>query len=158
MIVPYEWVSRPAAKPLRDFISAKRWHVDSFRFSDPIFGGVLTTASICVIDKRNRDDKWRYYNITEKGETADLGTVTGTTGGVFSYDKRGPLWAKRGMSPGTQSVFTLTEGERVHGGLRHEDVFPCVTSLRDVPRNMVCLTPGDVSPALRRRWRSMLAY
>jgi hypothetical protein len=142
MIVPYEWVSRPSAKPLRDFISANGWHVDAFRFSESIFNGVLTTASISVIDKRNRDGKWRYHNVSKKGKTADLGTMTGTTEGIFSYDNRGALWAMRGMSPGTQKIFTLTEGERVHAGLRHEDVHPCVTSLRDVPRDLTCLTPA----------------
>jgi hypothetical protein len=35
----------------------------------------------------------------------------------------------RGLSPGTQKIFTLTEGERIHHGLELTDVWPCVTSL-----------------------------
>ncbi len=45
-----------------------------------------------------------------------------------------PSWARRGISPGSQKIFTLTEGERVHAGLRNSDVIPCVTTLRAIPR------------------------
>ena len=39
--------------------------------------------------------------------------------------------AVRGLSPGTQEVLTLTEGERVRFGLTAgQDVVPCVTTLR----------------------------
>jgi len=141
MLVPYEWVSRPSAKPLRDFISANQWHVDIYRFTEPIFDGVLTTASISIIDKRNRDGKWQYHQVSKNGKTARLASMTGSGEGMLAYDKRGPLWAMRGMSPGTQKVFTLTEGERIHAGLHHEDVLPCITSLRDLPRDLTNLMP-----------------
>lgn len=148
MLVPYEWVSRPSAKPLRDFIADNRWHVDTFRFTEPVFDGVLTTASITVIDKRNRDGKWAYRQVSKTGETSSLKSPTGSDKDVLKYEDRGGLWAMRGMSPGTQKVFTLTEGERIHAGLRHDDVLPCVTSLRAIPRDLSTLTPS----AFRKRF------
>lgn len=140
LLVPYEWVSRPSARPLRDYIAGNEWHVDTYRFGVPIFDGVLTTASISVIDKRNRDGKWVYHKVTPKGIVSKLDGVTGSPQPVLSYDGRSTLWAMRGMSPGTQQVFTLTEGQRIHAGLRSDDVLPCVTSLRGIPRDLTSLT------------------
>lgn len=41
------------------------------------------------------------------------------------------------MSPGTQKVLTLTEGERVRSGLAIErDVVPCITTLRILPNEL----------------------
>lgn len=147
-LVPYEWVSRPSASPLREFIDKNGWHVDIYRFTEPIFDGVLTTASISVIDKRNRDGQWRYLQLAPNGDISEVGQVTGSSGKILPYDNRGRLWAMRGMSPGTQQVFTLTEGERVHAGLTHEDVLPCVTSLREIPPNLSRLTHA----AFRKRF------
>ncbi|MBL7218681.1 MAG: class I SAM-dependent methyltransferase [Phycisphaerae bacterium] len=139
-LVPYEWVSRPSASSLRAFIDANKWHVDTYRFTEPVFDGVLTTASISVIDKRKRDGQWCYFQLAANGDLAECGQVTGASGKILPYDDRGRLWAMRGMSPGTQKVFTLTEGQRVHAGLKHEDVLPCVTSLREVPPDLSHLT------------------
>lgn len=148
LLVPYEWVSRPSAEPLRRFISRNGWHVDAYRFSGSVFSGVLTTVSLSVIDKRNRDGQWRYGRVNSQGAISDEDRVTGSASDILPYEGRGRLYAMRGMSPGTQKVFTLTEGERIHAGLRHDDVFPCVTSLRDVPRNLRVLTPA----AFRKRF------
>ncbi len=139
-LVPYEWVSRPSAKPLRDYIKQNGWRVEIYRFSQPIFDGVLTTASISVIDKRNRDAQWRYLSLSPGGEAIPLGQVTGSHRRILSYEGRGKVWAMRGMSPGTQKVFTLTEAERIHSGLTHNDVLPCVTSLRHIPEDLKYLT------------------
>jgi hypothetical protein len=50
------------------------------------------------------------------------------------YSKRSQIWALRGLSPGTQKVFTLTEAERAkHHLMKNVDVSPCVTSLRGMP-------------------------
>jgi len=147
-LVPYEWVSRPSAAPLRKFIDRHGWHVDTYRFTEPIFDNVLTTASISVIDKRNQDGKWRYLQLSPKGEFTELGQITGSNRKILPYENRGKLWAMRGMSPGTQKVFTLTEGERIHAGLTHQDVLPCVTSLREVPRGFSRLTHA----AFRKRF------
>jgi len=147
-IVPYEWVSRPSAEPLRNYIKRNGWHVDIYRFSEPIFEGVLTTASISVIDKRNRDRQWGYLSLSPTGGISKLRQITGSDGELLPYERRGRIWAMRGMSPGTQRVFTLTEGERVHVGLTDDDVLPCVTSLRKIPRDLERLT----WPAFRKRF------
>lgn len=147
-IVPYEWVSRPSAKPLRDYIKRNRWHVDIYRFSEPIFGNVLTTASISVIDKENQDGQWQYFSLSSGGDVSALKQLTGADRQLLPYEKRGRLWAMRGMSPGTQKVFTLTEGERIHAGLTQDDVLPCVTSLRDIPADLKYLT----EPVFRKRF------
>lgn len=140
LVVPYEWASRPAASALRQFIQENRWHVDIYRFADDIFGQVLTTASVSVIDKRNLDGEWSYYDIDATRRIRKHRQVTLSIKGILPYESRGPVWAMRGMSPGTQKVFTLTEGQRIHAGLRREDVLPCVTSLRNIPESLTSLT------------------
>jgi hypothetical protein len=140
LLVPFEWTSRPATAPLRRYIIEQRLHVDVYRFTHDIFGSVLTTASISIIDKRNRDGQWRFYSIDSDGLRHERFYVTGCDRPVLPYEDRGTVWALRGMSPGTQKVFTLTEGERIHAGLTRDDVLPCVTSLRDLPRTVTRLT------------------
>jgi len=135
LIVPYEWVSRPSTKPLRRYIELNRWHVDAYRLPEGLFGDVLTTASVSVIDKRNCDAAWQFYDIDLSGKVDARPYVSGAVA-VMPYRDRGEIWAMRGMSPGTQKVFTLTEGQRLHAGLTHEDLVPCVTSLRHVPRSI----------------------
>ena len=140
VVVPYEWVSRPAALPLRQYIQANAWQVDTYRFSGSIFDSVETTAAISVIDKGKSNGAWNYYSLTRQGEINALPTATGSKSGLVAYAARGAVWAMRGLSPGTQDVFTLTEGERVHAGLRATDVLPCVTTLRSLPSDMTILT------------------
>ena len=147
-IVPYEWVSRPAALPLRNYIQSNGWQVDTYRFSEPIFSSVETTAAISIIDKRNRSGKWNFFSISRQGVIAELPKVTGSKQGLIAYADRGDIWAQRGMSPGTQKVFTLSNGERIHAGLTMRDVYPCVTTLRDVPKELTNLT----RPAFQSRF------
>jgi len=139
-VVPYEWVSRPSAEPLRRFIKQNGWHVDTYKFTESIFDNVLTTASISVIDKACDDGEWSFFKLRRDGNISPSLHATGSRYHVLTYENRGALWAKRGMSPGTQKIFTLTEGERVHAGLSRKDVLPCVTSLREVPRNVTRLS------------------
>jgi hypothetical protein len=139
-IVPYEWVSRPAASPLRKFIEENNWQVDTYRFSESVFPSVDTTAAISIIDKRQLNGAWRYFSINRKGDTSQLPTATSSTKGPIAYASRGDIWAMRGMSPGTQDVFTLTEGERIHAGLTKHDVYPCVTTFRHLPPDQLALT------------------
>ena len=148
VVVPYEWVSRPSAKPLRDFIKRNGWNVDTYRFKEQIFSDVLTTASITVIDKRKRDGKWCYYQIDRQGNCSQDLNITGSKRELLPYEDRGKIWAMRGMSPGTQKIFTLSEGERIHAGLKHSDVMPCVTSLREVNGDFKRLTKD----AFRKRF------
>ena len=139
LVVPYEWVSRPSAKSLRDFVDANGWAVDVYRLVDDTFDAVLTTASITLIDKSRRDGVWRYFEESATGEYSELSSPTGGIDGVIGYRRRADIGAGqpraiRGLSPGTQKLLTLTEGERIHAALKiDEDVVPCVTTLRRLP-------------------------
>lgn len=142
MVIPYEWVSRPSASPVRQYIQAKKWNVTVYRFRERIFQGVLTTASITMIDKATTDGKWTYYDLDGDFRAKARRGPAASAEGVIDYEKRGRAWALRGLSPGGQKVFTLTEGERRHNGLKMTDVLPCVTTLRGVPRSVQVLTPA----------------
>jgi hypothetical protein len=140
LIIPFEWVSRPSAKAIRDYISRQGWEVNVYRFQKPIFDGVLTTASVSIVDKRPRNGQWRFFDITpDLGVVPQSGAVKAMSG-VLDYAERGKIWAMRGLSPGSQEVFTLTEGERIHSGLSKCDVVPCVTTLKNFPRSKTTLS------------------
>lgn len=147
LIVPYEWVSRPSAEGLREYIRKNRWGVAVYRFRMPIFEGVLTTASVSIVDKARRDGRWKYYDITSAHKVVPRNGMTNSKDGVLEYSGRGSVWALRGLSPGTQKIFTLTEGERIRAGLGKRDVVPCITTLRGVPRELHML-----SKAAFREW------
>jgi methylase of polypeptide subunit release factors len=78
VLVPYEWVSRPSAESLRKYITSNKWHVGTYKFVEPIFNDVLTTASISVIDKRKRDGQWSYNLIDLNGDVTPLKSMTGS--------------------------------------------------------------------------------
>jgi len=140
LVIPYEWVSRPSAKALREYIQRQRWNVAVYRFQMPIFDGVMTTASVSIVDKARQDRRWTYYDITPAYEVVRKRGVTGSKSGVLDYAPRGSIWGLRGLSPGSQKVFTLTDGERIRAGLGKQDVVPCVTSLRTFPRGLRMLS------------------
>ena len=140
LIIPYEWVSRPSAKALREYIQRQSWNVAVFRFQMPIFASVMTTASISIIDKARQDGRWTYYDITPSYDVVSRTGITDSRGGVLDYANRGRIWGLRGLSPGSQKIFTLTEGERIRAGLSKRDVVPCVTSLKNVPRGLRLLS------------------
>ncbi len=140
LIIPYEWVSRPAAKAVREYIQRERWNVYVYRFQMPIFEGVMTTASICFVDKAGHDGRWQYYDITPEYRVRKRQGITDSKKGLLDYAKRGKIWALRGLSPGSQKIFTLTEGQRVRSGLSKSDVVPCITSMRNIPRNLRTLS------------------
>ena len=138
LIVPFEWVSRPSVRPLREYILENRWSVRVYRLVDTAFNSVLTTSSITIIDKADRKGGWSYFEERTSGTYAPLQTPSGAsdtieyTPGSKMADTKAR--AMRGLSPGTQRALTLNEGERVHYGLRkRRDVVPCVTTLRHVP-------------------------
>jgi predicted RNA methylase len=142
MIIPYEWVSRPSASPIRDYIRKKRWNVTVYRFQEGIFDGVMTTASVSIIDKNSSEGRWDFFDLNKEFKVLSRIGAADAKDGVIKYENRGVAWALRGMSPGTQKVFTLTEGERNHFGLKKIDVVPCVTTLKHVPANVRILTKG----------------
>lgn len=130
LVIPFDWVSRPSAAGLRRVIRKKKWNVFVYRFSFDVFRGVDTTASISVIDKAGCSGKWSFFDVSPDFKVIERRGVTGTSRGLLKYARRGTVFARRGISPGNQAVFTLTDGERIHHGLKREDVVPCVTSLR----------------------------
>jgi hypothetical protein len=140
LVLPYEWVARPSARAIRDYIREQRWSVDIYRFQNAVFADVLTTASICIVDKSASSAKWRYFDISEGHEIIPRSGMADSLSGVLGYAPRGRIWALRGLSPGSQPVFALTESERVRAGLTLRDVVPCVTTLRHVPDDLRVLS------------------
>lgn len=144
LIIPYEWVSRPSAKRLREYIISNKWEVSVHRFTYDVFPRVLTTASVTIIDKSKDSGEWKYYKIDEDDLVVESTKASGTEQDVIAYSRRGVrdlMHAQRGLSPGGQKVFCLTEGERIHFGLKSGvDVVPCITTLKHVPR---CVTVLD---------------
>lgn len=139
LIIPYEWVSRPSAKALRTYITENNWNVSVYRLIDTTFNSVLTTASITIVDKAAKEGIWRYHEETASRQYTTLPSPCKSDHGVIRYVRRSQIdknapYAMRGLSPGTQKILTLTEGERVRNGLDIEhDVVPCVTTLRHIP-------------------------
>jgi hypothetical protein len=140
LVIPYEWVSRPATKALRDYIHKQKYNVSVYRFQMPIFENVMTTASISIIDKSHRDNNWKYFDITPSYQIIGRNGITISGRKFLDYEQRGKIWALRGLSPGSQRIFTLTEGERIRVGLKNEDVVPCVTTLRHIPKSLRILS------------------
>ena len=146
LVVPFEWVSRPAAHSLREYIRKNNWTANVYRLRDLTFGNVLTTSSITIIDKRGTAGIWTYFDEITPGNYRPLESPSGAKTGFVAYSKRvessmGGMYARRGLSPGTQKVLTLTEGKRVHFGLRiGSDVVACVTSLRHIDLNQTVLS------------------
>jgi hypothetical protein len=156
LIIPFEWVSRPSARTLRRYIKKNGWDVNTYRLRDETFQGVLTTSSITLIDKRSTKGEWRYFEEDHNGIYRSLPSPSGTRGGVLAYARRAAgrasgVFVRRGLSPGTQEVLTLTEGERVRLGLQAGiDVAPCVTSLRSIQAESLTLTDA----LFRKRFRN----
>ncbi|MFP3532138.1 hypothetical protein SB768_22645 [Burkholderia sp. SIMBA_043] len=133
LVVPYEWVSRPSAKALRQYIQDNSWGVSVYRLCDSTFKRVLTTSTISIVDKRDKSGKWSYFLATPNGTVKATRSPTGSRSAVLAYTRHpeSGLRAKRGLSPGTQKALVLTEGERARFGLkRGRDVVPCITSLK----------------------------
>ncbi|UVK87452.1 hypothetical protein LOY52_21720 [Pseudomonas sp. B21-051] len=137
LVIPFEWVEKPAAKKLRDYIKAQGWALDVYKFDVEPFPRVLTTASISVIDKSQRNHKTSYFAIDNQGAVRPLVSATKSNLPPLKYQSRvRSAYAQRGLSPGGQSVFILTEQQRVSFGLlKGIDVLPCVTTLRHVDTN-----------------------
>ncbi len=140
LIVPFEWVSRPSVSAVRRIVDDQGWDVSVYRFQKAVFDGVLTTASISIISKRGDKGRWEFHDILPDLTTKPRHGISGNSHAILDYAERGDVWARRGLSPGSQRVFALTEGERVHAGLWRSDVLPCVTSLRGLPGSLRQLT------------------
>ena len=140
-IVPYEWVSRPSYKSLRDLIIGHKWLVDVYCFTYPIFEKVMTTACLTVIDKSKTNGEWNYFNIDQNNDIFIRDGVCDSGLKILDYVKSDEtfLTVRRGISPGSQKIFTLTESERERHKLLRSDVIPCVTSLKHLPYELEVL-------------------
>ena len=156
LIIPFEWVSRPSAKGIREHIKSNNWHVDVYKLVDHTFSSVLTTASITVVDKSLHDGLWRYHEETDDGKFCTIPNPGGADQDILPYARRstiapGTPRAVRGLSPGTQKGLVLTEGERVSNGLKiQRDVLPCVTSLRPLPHDSTKLDQSAFDEFFRK--------
>lgn len=141
-LVPFDWVSRPAAKSLRDYIASNGWKLDIFRFDDEPFETVLTTACIVVIDKRSANGTMTYYRISAEHQIAQISSPTLTEYQPLAYKcAMAAVFARRGLSPGDQKVFLLKEADRVRHRLRiGRDVVPAVSTLRRIDCSEPVLT------------------
>jgi hypothetical protein len=142
LVVPFEWVSRPASEKLRKYVKANDWSVDVYQLDDSIFHGVLTTACITIIDKARKTGEWRIWSIDQQGNATPHKNPTRTSAKRLDYENAGDFArAMRGLSPGGQKAFILTEGERIHFRLRAGvDVLPAVTSFKHVSTDVSKLT------------------
>jgi hypothetical protein len=144
LVIPYEWVSRPSAAALRDYICNQGWDVDCYRLLDGTFEHVLTTCSITIVDKRARNGVWRFWEESREG-FEQLASPSGNDR-PLTYDavrkrKIDGVRVKRGLSPGTQRWLVLTESARAFHGLQiGRDVVPCVTTLRVLGEDQGTLT------------------
>ncbi|MCX2865373.1 Eco57I restriction-modification methylase domain-containing protein [Paucibacter sp. PLA-PC-4] len=172
LVIPFEWVSRPASAKLRAFIKEQGWDVDVFHIRNAAFERVLTTACVAVIDKRAAlGGKWRFFDVDDADVITPMKEVTGSSHKQLAYQKAaGQTRAIRGLSPGGKEVFVLTEAERIHFQLQYpSDVVPAVSSFRHIEQSQVTLTEalfrkhyvhtgqrcwllnveGEISPALK---------
>lgn len=171
LVIPFEWVSRPASSKLRGFIKTQGWDVDVFHIRNAAFERVLTTACVAVIDKRApRGGKWQLFDVDDHDVIAPMPEATGSLHKELAYQKAaGQTRAIRGLSPGGKKVFVLTEAERIRFQLQSpRDVVPAVSSFRHIEAGQLTLTDalfrrhyvhtgqrcwllnvqGEVSPAL----------
>lgn len=142
LIIPFEWVSRPSTESIRNYINKNKWSVKVYRFNDNIFSKVLTTASITIIDKSCDKNRWDYYEINSNFKIKPTKQPTGTDSQLLPYVERiKNAYAQRGLSPGSQKIFCLTEDERKHYDLEiGTDVLPCLTTLKPLSKNHKVLT------------------
>ena len=145
LVIPYEWISRPASSALRRHMHARGWRVDVYHLEDARFERVLTTACIVLVDKAPQDGQGglHLHEIgLELDESRPRAHVTGTDESRLSYERaRTGTKALRGLSPGSQDFFVLTEELRLRYRLqRGRDVVPAITSFRHLSTSQRTLT------------------
>lgn len=142
LVIPFEWVSRPSTQSIRNYINKNKWSVHVYRFKNDIFSKVLTTASITIIDKKDKSNSWNYYELDNNLNIKKTNQPTGTEKELLPYSSRmKEIYTKRGLSPGSQKVFCLTEDERKKHNLEiNTDVLPCVVTLKPLSKKHKVLT------------------
>lgn len=143
LVIPYEWVSRPSATSLRTYLKDKGYRVDVYRFEEKarVFAKVKTTACITLIDKSATEHQFNCWEL--KGGRAMAATIAPGLEGVLPYEK-GTKEARafRGLSPGSQDVFLLTEEQRIMAGIPRSAVVPCISSLRALDSRVLVMDQG----------------
>ncbi len=141
-IVPFEWVTRPSSEWLRKYIKNNKWSVNVYRLPEGIFSRVLTTSSLTIIDKSKKTGTWKYFNVNSELSITEMEQPSGTKNKVLKYTRRVEnIYSQRGLSPGGQKIFCLTEEERLHNRLRiGADVVPCLSSMKSLCDNVKVLT------------------
>lgn len=141
-LVPFDWVTRPAARSLREYIAGHGWKLDIYRFDQEPFETVLTTACVVVVDKRVQAAEASYFRIAPDNSISVLQSPTLSEHQPLAYKRSiASAYARRGLSPGDQTVFMLTETERVANGLViGRDVVRAVSTFRRVECDQVGLT------------------
>ncbi len=133
LLIPYDWAFLPSSNPIREYIKSNGWSVFLYRFNYLVFEEVLTTASICIINKATTNADWKYFDINNDSIVTEVYSFTESGKLALGYENRGRVWAMRGLSPGSKKIFTLTESERNKFKLSKKDVRPCVTSFKELP-------------------------
>lgn len=124
---------------------AKGWRVDVYHLEDARFERVLTTACILVVDKAAPAGEGGLH-LHEIGMALDSSRrrthLTGTEHTRLSYERASTgTRALRGLSPGSQDFFVLTEELRLRYRLqRGRDVVPAITSFRHLRTQQRALT------------------
>jgi len=142
LLLPHDWMTRPASRNLRAYIASQGWTVDIYLLRDATFGRVLTTSSICVINKAETTGRWRYFEIGPGLPARPVKQPTRSRWRVLAYERAiSGARAQRGLSPGTQKVLLLTEGQRVRYGLEPgRDVVAAVSSFRHLSSSQLTLS------------------
>ena len=140
-IVPADWLVRPSALHIRDYITSQRWHVSAYLFDDGchFFRSVKTNVTLTIIDKSSTAP-WSFYRVSNRLDVSPTKRPDALAQSPRGASRAGTLRAGRGLSPGSQGTFVLTEDERREHGIRKSSVVPCVTSLRGIPRHVRTLS------------------
>jgi hypothetical protein len=142
LIVPADWLVRPSAQRFRDYLTDQSWHTSIFLFQDAksFFPNVKTNLTLTLIDKAS-SEAWRYYSVANDLTVSEVPALARRLKPFPKHRRRANgVRAGRGLSPGAQSTFVLTEAQRKASGIARSAVVPCVTSLRSLPRTLTTLT------------------
>ena len=142
LLLPREWLTRPASGRVREYILKQRWNVDAYQLGDETFERVLTTSSICVIDKASVGARWRLFKVepASSGEWTQRPIRARARLLPYELSANGEA-AQRGLSPGNQKALLLTEGERLRFGLEiGRDVLAAVSSFRHLSEDQLALS------------------
>lgn len=133
-IVPSEWIYRPSAMMLRNYIKKNGWKVEVYRLPEQVFfHDIATVPSITIIDKARTANEFTLLNLDESLNKVNHSNLTGPNTVQFKFVSRNPLiYAQRGLSTGSQDYFILTEKQRRELKIKMTEVVPCVTTLKPI--------------------------